>query len=84
MMLDLATFSAHGMKFAEWGRRNELRKSAQAWELSRLANDPALEPTDGIRRPEAGSGNLYAMPKPEISKKQKPVHLLPGAAAANH
>jgi hypothetical protein len=44
-MLDLACYQAHGMKFSEWGRRNELRKSALAWELSRCVPDydPAQE-----------------------------------------
>lgn len=82
MMLDLATIAAHGMKFREWGRRNELRKSAQAWELSRI-NDPNVDEARGIRRPETGTGNLYAMPSTAKPEKQKPLRILPGETAAN-
>jgi len=66
-LLDLACYRVFGMKFAEWGRRNELRKSALQWELSRCVPDydPALEPKDGVRRPKAFSGNLYEMPPQE-------------------
>jgi hypothetical protein len=82
--LDSASIQAHGMRFAEWGRRNELRKSAAAWELSRIVDyDPEMEPKNGIRRPEAGTGNLYKMPSAKKPSQQKPLRILPEETAAN-
>ena len=78
-LLDLACYRVFGMKFAEWGRRNQLRKSAQAWELSRSIPDyDPMESARSLRRPKAFSGNLYEMPPQEEQEEFQPLRELLG------
>jgi hypothetical protein len=82
-----ATF---GCSFEKWKVRSLERQSMLAWELARCVPDydpeaskhAAMVQTGEMRRPEAGTGNLYAMPTEARPAQQKPLQPMPARRQA--
>lgn len=79
--LDLACTAAYGCLFDVWRKRNTLRLSRMAWELSRCVPDydPTVGKAVGVGRSAAGGGALYEMPSPAGSREQEPLPKVSGA-----
>jgi hypothetical protein len=86
----VACYAAFGCSFEKWKVRSLERQSMLAWELARCVPDydpeaakhAQMVQAGEMRRPETGTGNLYAMPTEARPAKQKSVQPVPARRQA--